>query len=205
MTEAASPNPATAPRSARPPVAVLLGGPSAEHDVSVVSGTAVADALGRAGLAVRQVLIDLDGGWWWLTPDHARGDRPASAYDQPRALGADGPHRVGAAIDRLAAAEPPPVAFIALHGPYGEDGTIQALLEAAGVAYTGGGVLASAIGMDKVVQKRIWHGLGLPVIESREIRAAAWHRDRDAVLGELEAFARGTGEARLMIKPARLG
>jgi len=196
---------ATAAPASRPPVVVLLGGPSAEHDVSIVSGTAIADALRADGFDVRQVLIDLEGGWWWLPADHARSGRPGADYDDPASLGAEGPIRVGAAIDRLAAAAPPPVVFIALHGPFGEDGTIQALLDAAGVAYTGAGVLASAIGMDKAMQKRIWRGLGLPVVEWREVRIARWRAEREAVLGELEAFATGTGDARLMIKPARLG
>ena len=188
-----------------PPVVVLFGGPSAEHDVSIVSGTAVADALAGAGRAVRSVVIDLDGAWWWLPAGHRREGRPQAAYDDPAALGADGPFTVGAAIDRLAAAEPAPVVFIALHGPFGEDGTVQALLDAVDVAYTGSGVLGSAVGMDKVMQKRIWRGLGLPVVDWREVRAAAWATDRDAVLGELAAFAEGTGQARLMVKPARLG
>jgi D-alanine-D-alanine ligase len=192
-------------RAARPPVVVLLGGPSAEHDVSVVSGTAVAASLAAAGLAVSQVLIDLDGGWWWLPAGHDRAGRPPSAYDEPAALGASGPLTVGAAVDRLAATRPAPVVFVALHGPFGEDGTVQALLEAAGLAYTGAGVLASAIGMDKAVQKRLWRGLGLPVVEAREIALATWRRDPGAVLAELEAFAAATGDPRLMVKPARLG
>jgi D-alanine-D-alanine ligase len=112
---------------------------------------------------------------------------------------------VGAAIDRLAATDPPVAAFIALHGPFGEDGTVQALLEAGGIAYTGAGVLASALGMDKAVQKRLWRGLGLPVVDWREVRVARWHADRTGVLAELEAFAISTGEPRLMVKPARLG
>jgi D-alanine-D-alanine ligase len=189
----------------QPPIAVLLGGPSAEHDVSIVSGTAIADALRAAGRTVRQVVIDLDGRWWWLPPDHARSGRPQRDYDDPGTLAADGPLAVGQAIDRLAAERPAPVVFIALHGPFGEDGTVQALLEAGGLAYTGSGVMASALGMDKALQKRIWRGLGLPVVEWREIPAAAWHADPGAVLGELEAFAAGTGEPRLMVKPARLG
>ena len=118
--------------SDRPPIVVLLGGPSAEHDVSIVSGTAIAEALADAGYDVEQVLIDLDGGWWWLPAGHRRDGPAASAYDDPAALGATGPITVGAAIDRLAAADPAPVVFIALHGPFGEDGTVQALLEAAG-------------------------------------------------------------------------
>jgi len=191
--------------AARPPIVVLLGGPSAEHDVSVVSGTAITEVLRADGFDVRQVLIDLDGRWWWLPADHERGDRPGAAYDDPTALGAEGPVRVGAAIDRLAAADPAPVVFIALHGPFGEDGTVQALLDGAGVAYTGSGVMGSAIGMDKAMQKRIWRGLGLPVVDWREVRIARWRAERDAVLGELEAFAAGTADPRLMIKPARLG
>jgi D-alanine-D-alanine ligase len=195
----------TAPADALPPVVVLLGGPSAEHDVSIVSGTAIAAALVADGRRVSQVLIDLDGGWWWLPADHVRAGRPGTAYDHPAGLGAEGPIAVGAAIDRLGAADPAPVVFIALHGPFGEDGTVQALLEAAGLAYTGAGVMASAIGMDKAMQKRIWRGLGLPVVDWREIRIGRWRIGRDAVLGELEAFAAAAGEARLMIKPARLG
>ena len=70
---------------------MLLGGPSAEHDVSIVSGTSIASALADAGASVRQVLIDLDGAWWWLPDDHRRGDRPAAAYDDPAALGGGGP------------------------------------------------------------------------------------------------------------------
>ena len=190
-----------------PPVVVLLGGPSAEHDVSVVSGTAIAEALAGAGLDAAQVLIDLDGRWWWLPAGHRRAERPAADYDDPSALGADGPVAVGAALDRLAGEDPVPVVFIALHGPFGEDGTVQALMEAAGLAYTGAGVLASALGMDKVAQKRIWRGLGLPVIDSVEVRAAAWAANARGVLGQLEAFAAASNppDVRLMVKPARLG
>src|SRR4029079_2495163 len=179
-----------------------------------------ADALRAAGLAVREVLLDLDGRWWWLPAAHRRGDRPGGVYDDPGALDAEGPLTVGAALDRLAAAQPAPVVFIGLHGPFGEDGTVQALLEAAGLAYTGAGVLASALGMDKVAQKRIWRGLGLPVIDSVEVRAATWAANRATplgqhelspdhapLLGQLEAFAAAAAppDARLMVKPARLG
>jgi D-alanine-D-alanine ligase len=190
-----------------PPVVVLLGGPSAEHDVSIVSGTAIAEALAAAGLQVRQVVIDLDGRWWWLPTDHRRGALETAAYDDPAKLGAEGPLAVGAALDRLAGQGPPPVVFIALHGPFGEDGTVQALLEAAGVAYTGAGVLASALGMDKVAQKRIWRGLGLPVIDWLEVRGASWTANRATVLTHLDAFAVGSrgSDPRLMVKPARLG
>ena len=193
------------PVSDYPPVVVLLGGPSAEHDVSIVSGTAIAEALGRLGLRVQPVLIDLAGRWWWLPVDHRRAGRSPADYDAPAALGADGPHPVGAAVDRLTRGAAAPLVFIALHGPFGEDGTIQGVLQAAGVAYTGSGVAASAIGMDKALFKRLARGLGLPVPDWREIGAGRWRADPRAVLAELEAFAAACGDPRLMIKPARLG
>jgi D-alanine-D-alanine ligase len=187
------------------PVAVVLGGPSAEHDVSIVSGTAIAEALTGSGYPVELWLIDLAGGWWRLPDGHRRDGRPQSAYDDPATLGGDGPVEPAAALGILARATRPPVVFIALHGPFGEDGTVQALCEAAGLAYTGSGVTASAIGMDKAVFKRLIGGLGLPVMDAREVRAARWARDRDGALAELEAFAAADGDARLMVKPARLG
>ena len=190
---------------ALPPIVVLLGGPSAEHDVSIVSGTAIAGALADAGATVQPVLIDLDGAWWWLPPDHRRDDRPPAAYDEPATLGADGPITVGAALDRLAAADPAPVVVIGLHGPFGEDGTIQAMLDAAGLAYTGAGVAASALGMDKALFKRMCRGLGLPVVDWREVTAQRWAADRAGVEREMTAFAAGASDPRLMVKPAGLG
>ncbi len=187
------------------PVAVVFGGPSAEHDVSVVSGAAIADALRDSGYPVEQWLIDLDGRWWRLPIDHRRDDRPEAIYDAPAALGATGPSPAAAALDELAARRPRPIVFPALHGPFGEDGTLQALCEAAGLAYTGSGVAASAVGMDKALFKRLARGLGLPVADWREVRAARWTADREAVLAELESFAAGTRDPRLMVKPARLG
>jgi D-alanine-D-alanine ligase len=191
----------------KPAVVVLLGGPSAEHDVSIVSGTAVARALAGAGHPVDRVVIDLAGAWWWL-PGPAGGPQPdpaPPAFDDPAELGGEGPEAAGAVLERLAAWPSPPVVFVALHGPFGEDGTVQAMLEAAGLAYTGSGVAASALGMDKALFKRLVRGLGLPVVDWREISLRRWQADQTAVLGELEAFAQGTGDPRLIVKPARLG
>ncbi len=187
------------------PVVVLLGGPSAEHDVSVISGTAIAEALVEAGIEVELQLIDLDGGWWTLPSNHRRDGRPAATYDRPAKLGARGPLGLGAAIAELTARPVSPVVFIALHGPFGEDGTIQAVLEAAGLAYTGSGIAASALGMDKALFKRMCRGLGLPVVDWREIQATRWAASRELVRAELLAFAIGTGDPRLMIKPSGLG
>ena len=190
---------------AQTPVAVVFGGPSAEHDVSIVSGTAIAEALVRAGYPVEQWCLGLDGAWWRLPDGHRRDGRPQSAYDDPTSLGAAGPERAAEALDRLAGRDRPPLVFLALHGPFGEDGTVQALCEAAGLAYTGSGVTASAIGMDKAVFKRLVRGVGLPVADWLEVRAARWAADSDGVLASLDAFARSTGDVRLMVKPSRLG
>jgi D-alanine-D-alanine ligase len=198
-------HPPARPIAEYPPVVVLFGGPSAEHDVSVVSGTAILEALRGRGLTIQPVFIDLDGAWWWLPADHARAGRPAATYDDPRAVAADGPWRVGQALDRLATTEPEPAVFVALHGTFGEDGVVQGLLESIDLAYTGAGVAASALGMDKALFKRLMRGIGLPVVDWREIEAGRWARDREGVLAELEAFAAAAGEQRLMVKPARLG
>ena len=187
------------------PVVVLLGGPSAEHDVSVVSGWAISDALSQAGHPVDRIFIDLDGGWWSMPPNAASGRPAAGTFDDPRKVGAKGPTTPAQALQSVAGRDPRPIVFPALHGPFGEDGTVQALLEAYELPYAGAGVAASAIGMDKAVFKRLIGGIGLPILEWVEIGAAHWAGDPQAVKGELDALAERTGEPRMMVKPARLG
>ncbi|MCY7418775.1 MAG: hypothetical protein LH650_09815, partial [Chloroflexi bacterium] len=112
-------------RPSLPPasIVVLLGGPSAEHDVSLVSGRAIAAALRPRGHSVECWLIGLDGGWWQLPSAAEDPSIPAPSYDDPGALGAIGPVSAAAALGQLVAAAQPPVVFPALHGPFGEDGT----------------------------------------------------------------------------------
>lgn len=142
-------------------VIVLLGGDSPERDVSKVSGRAVAEALERAGHDV--IAIDTAGAQAGQAIDfHAKpiavGAEPPStalvpSHDAIRAIERVGSHGFGE-ID---------VVFIALHGGRGEDGTIQALLEMAGLPYTGSGVMASSLAMDKEVSKRVFRDLEIPV------------------------------------------
>ncbi len=193
--------PAGSPRA----VAVVYGGPSAEHDVSVVSGTAIAAALAGRGHPVSQFYVDLAGAWWLLPADHRRGDRPPAAYDEPGTLGAAGPFGAGEAAAGIAGARPQPVVFVALHGPYGEDGIVQAILEEAGLAYTGAGVAASAIGMDKPLFKRFARDAGLPVLDWVEVSRGAWDAGRDAVLADVGRLATMVPDGKLIAKPARLG
>jgi D-alanine-D-alanine ligase len=193
------------PANGRPAVAVVFGGPSAEHDVSIVSGSAIAAVLADRGHPVSQFYVDLGGDWWLLPADHRRGGLAPAAYDDPAALGGAGPFGAGDAAAGIAAARPQPVVFVALHGPFGEDGTVQAILGAAGLAYTGSGVAASAIGMDKPLFKRMARGAGLPVLDWVEVERETWEADRAAVLGALDRVAAGVSDGRLIAKPARLG
>jgi D-alanine-D-alanine ligase len=186
-------------------VAVLLGGPSAEHDVSLVSGRAIAGALAERGHAVQGWLIGLDGAWWRLPQPALARQLPATAFDDPRALGAEGPMGASAALERLAGHVPMPVVFPALHGPFGEDGTVQALLASADLTACGSGVGASAIGMSKHLFKRLCGAMELPVLPWVEVRADAWARDQRSVVSELEAFAQELPDPRLVVKPASLG
>jgi D-alanine-D-alanine ligase len=186
-------------------VVVLLGGPSAEHDVSVVSGWAIADALEGAGLPVERLYIDLAGGWWHIPATASRGRPRPGSFDAPASVGARGPKDPAQVLRELSARPAPPLVFPALHGPFGEDGTIQAMLEAYDLAYAGAGVAASAIGMDKAIFKRLVAGLGVKVVEWDEVTVARWARDRRGVLDDLEAFAERVGTPELMVKPARMG
>ena len=157
-----------------PPVVVLFGGPSAEHDVSIVSGTAIAACPGRRrcgrppGAHRPRWRVVVAAGRPPSRRPAGLGLRRSGARSAPTAR-----VTVGAAIDRLAAGDPAPVVVIGLHGPFGEDGTIQAMLDAVGLAYTGSGVAASALGMDKALFKRLCRGLGIPVVDWREVRALA--------------------------------
>ena len=194
----------------RPPVVVLRGGPSAEHDVSLVSGRAVAQALTARGWSVEVWSIGHDAAWRrlpaasWLREGVA-DDGEAGATAGPAAAGESGPVGALAALTELSARRPRPVVWIALHGPFGEDGTVQALCEAAGLVYTGSGVAASAVGLDKSLFKRLATGLEMPVVPWQSLEAAEFRTGPEAAARRLAAFAARLPDPRLMIKPARLG
>jgi D-alanine-D-alanine ligase len=200
-------------RKAGKTVVVLIGGPSAEHDVSVVSGWAIADALAESGYAVERMFIDLSGRWWQVPASASTGRPRPGTFDDPALVGARGPWRPGEALERLASRPVPPIVFPALHGPFGEDGTVQALLEAYDLTYTGAGVAASAVAMDKSLYKRLIRGLGIPVVEWVEVSAVCWASRPADVLDEIAAFADGGRGAsrdpdrasKVMVKPDRLG
>lgn len=203
---------------------MLYGGRSGEHEVSLASAAAVFANLDKKRYEPVPIRIDKDGRW-------ALADRPPTAIsaaeviEQAR-LDAARPLRSGReahfvarpgeetilAIDRTAAKGDDlgraivtglnlDVIFPVLHGPYGEDGTIQGLLELANVPYVGAGVLASAVGMDKGMMKVVFVAAGLPVCPYRVFLRHVWERRRQAIVRELEA-ALGYP---MFVKPANLG
>ena len=206
--------------SGRTRIGVFAGGRSAEHEVSVASAEAVLRAIDRDRFEPYLVYIDRDGRW--MLPD---GPAPALSDGQSLAgiVGAASPAEEVARLrshdeDQLLPVQSPEgalaaraavrsladaidVAFLVVHGPFGEDGTLQGFLELAGIPYTGAGVLASAVAMDKVVFKDLMRGHQLPVVDYAWFRRTAWEREPDHVLREV---ADAIGD-RSVVKPARLG
>lgn len=187
------------------PISVVLGGPSAEHDVSLVSGRAIAGALDERGHDVSGWLVDFDGAWWQLSPAGLDPDLGTDALHDPAAFALGGPLAAAAALERIASMDPQPVVFPAIHGTFGEDGQIQSLLESAGLLYCGAGPAASAVGMDKSIFKRVCGSLELPVLPWLEMRSVEYDADPDRAEDDLIAFGRRFADPRLVVKPARLG
>jgi len=155
-------------------VVVLAGGRSAEHEVSLSSGRAVREGLRAAGHEVLWVQIERDGAWRY--EGQSLNVCPGAGL-----LDAD-------------------VAFAALHGPFGEDGTVQGVLESLDVAYVGAGVAASAVCMDKVLFKRLMGAAGVDQVEYVGVRERRWRAERVRVLAEVAALG-----LPVFVKPAHLG
>jgi D-alanine-D-alanine ligase len=155
-------------------VAVLAGGRSSEHDVSLSSAGSVSHGLAEAGHEVVWVELARDGTW-------IHEGREVELRAGRGLLGCD-------------------VVFPVLHGPFGEDGTVQGLLELLDVPYVGSGVLSSALCMDKLVFKEVMAANGLPQVAYTGLDAERWERERDAVREEVRALG-----FPCWVKPARLG
>lgn len=193
-------------RNAVARVMVVFGGRSGEHKVSIASARAVADALHRSGrYEVLPVGITREGAWI------SSGDPMRELESRTRESAGSPPlehsHRsftklVVPASERLPAGlDDVDVVFPVLHGPYGEDGTIQGVLEVAGVPYVGSGVLASATGMDKVTMKKIFAFHGLPQVRWLGLFRTEWEGDRRRCIGEIETALRYP----CFVKPSNLG
>jgi D-alanine-D-alanine ligase len=195
---------------AKPRVAVVFGGRSNEHGISCVTAGSVLQAIDRDAYDVVPIGIATDGRWVLESGDPER--LRIEGVDRLPSVDANGAsialERVEAGTDLVVTqpSQPPrtlgevDVVFPLLHGPWGEDGTIQGMLEMAGVRYVGAGVLASAVSMDKAYMKVVLSAAGLPVMPSIHVHARDWARDPAAV----RARAGELGYP-LFVKPARGG
>lgn len=152
----------------------MAGGRSSEHEISLASARAVRDGLLAAGHEVLEVTIARDGAW-------LRDGTPLSVRPGHGLLGAD-------------------VVFPVLHGPFGEDGTVQGALESLDVAYVGSGVAASALCMDKVLFKDVMSAKGIPQVDYAGVREESWRSDREEALARLALLG-----LPVFVKPAHLG
>ncbi len=153
---------------------MLGGGRSSEHEISRASAASVAAGLREAGHTVVEVAVGRDGTW--------RADGTELSFS---------PGRGWPGID---------VVFPVLHGPFGEDGTVQGMLELLDVAYVGAGVLASAACMDKIVFKELMASAGIPQVAYRAVSARDWELNPDTVMATVAVLG-----LPVFVKPARLG
>ena len=181
-------------------VLVLFGGRSAEHEVSIVSASSVINGLNPERYNVIPVMITKQGQWLDPADSAKRLKRVKRPLSKPRRklISSDGAPLIKVGHLRAAGVD---VVFPVLHGPYGEDGTVQGLLELADVPYVGSGVSGSAVGMDKDILKRVFRDAGLPVVDFLTVLRSRWRAGRDAVMAEL--LARFTFP--VFVKPACLG
>ena len=205
-------------------IGVVYGGRSGEHEVSVASTAAVLAHLDRARYEPVPIRIERDGRW--MLPERPPVSASAAAVIEQARLDAARPVRPGRevfpvarpgqdtllAIDRRTESGSNEerallhtlgldVVFPVLHGPFGEDGTVQGLLELAGVPYVGAGVAASAVGMDKGLMKKVFEACGMPVGDYMVVRVRDWRAQGAgllAVIGDRLGFP-------VFVKPANLG
>lgn len=169
---------------------VLFGGRSSEHSISYLSAANVLANIDQDRYQVAAAGIGRDGRW--RSMDVAAVVAEAAATRLPEVVG-----EPASPLELLAGAD---VVFPLLHGRYGEDGTIQGLLEIMGLPFVGSGVLASALAMDKPVTKRLLRDVGLPVGEFIDVRIGEWQRHPDRITREVAGL-----NWPVFVKPARAG
>jgi len=200
-------------------VGVIFGGRSGEHEVSLASAAFVLRAIDRSRFEPIPIGIAKDGRWLVggdplkALAENVKGElSPGDATSPVKQELVARAEKVDPGATGLVSVEPSEsfpaglrreldVVMIMLHGPYGEDGTVQGLLELAGIPYVGAGVLASAAGMDKAVMKALFGAAGLPVVEHLVVLAREWEREPGAVAAQV---AERIGYP-CFVKPSNLG
>ncbi|MBT0769771.1 D-alanine--D-alanine ligase [Kineosporia sp. J2-2] len=198
------------PAPRKPRVAVLFGGRSSEHAVSCATASSVLGAIDRDAYEVIPIGVTRTGRWVLAADDPDRWAITAGVL--PEVKDGDGPGVIApvqttdSTLQVLEHGQVPrelgqvDVVFPLLHGPFGEDGTLQGLLELTDVRYVGAGVLASAASMDKAVMKVMLKGSGLPIGEYLVVRPGQWQHDPDGVRDDVEELGWP-----VFVKPARAG
>ena len=192
----------SAPHSKKLRVGILFGGKSGEHEISLRSARSIVKAIDRTRYAVVELGIAKNGRWL-PTEDSAlllEGLTQEQIEAHPDHTTGTGLTLASTAADPASGA-PIDIVFPVLHGTFGEDGTIQGLLELADIPYVGSGVLGSAAGMDKDAMKRLFSSAGLPQTPYLALLRSDWRKNADAVTAQIESELRYP----LFIKPANLG
>ncbi|MFC1687299.1 D-alanine--D-alanine ligase family protein [Patescibacteria group bacterium] len=192
------------PKKKKLTVGVIFGGRSAEHEVSIASARSVIKALNKKLYHVVPIAVTKNGRW--LSSSNALqllADSDNQLKKAPERTIIPNPTTQGLVTiknNAQQAVKSLDVVFPLIHGPFGEDGSLQGLLELANIPYVGAGVLGSATGLDKAVMKRLFIVAGLPVGEFISFVQAEWTRDRKTVVKEIKQM-----KYPLFVKPANLG
>jgi D-alanine-D-alanine ligase len=187
-------------------VGIIFGGRSGEHQISLRSARCIVDAIDRDAYSLSLIGIDQQGHWHLVDEAAFRllTDAPLPVLDDAnRGVVLVPAPTLGDIVDLrspAAVVTKVDVVFPVLHGPYGEDGTVQGLLELADLPYVGAGVLGSALGMDKDVQKRLLQNAGLPVVPFVTASARQWSTEAKAIAARAASL-----DVPLFVKPANLG
>ena len=186
-------------------VAILCGGRSGEHEVSLRSARSIVDAIDRNRFEPTIIGIDKEGGWHLLESETFRAltDISLPTLDQrgePITLTPVPGGERWVTRGSAAGLEEIDVVFPVLHGTFGEDGCVQGLFELAEIPYVGAGVLGSAVGMDKDIQKRLLRGAGIPIVPFVTTSRHALERDRAGEIARIRELG-----LPLFVKPANLG
>jgi D-alanine-D-alanine ligase len=188
-------------------IGVIFGGRSGEHEISLISAESVMRALNKDKYDVLPIGITKEGRWLIggdplvqlkaasCTPQELTGGSPKSEVPGPKSgvptrdlvLGTWSLELGTPSLKPRSPLADVDVVFPVLHGPYGEDGTVQGLLELANLPYVGAEVTASALGMDKALQKTIFRQKGIPVVDFLVVKRREWEREQEAVLARVEA------------------
>jgi len=188
-------------------VGVIFGGRSGEHEVSLASARSVMNAMNEEKYEIVPIGITKEGRWIASGDPLKALEAGNASVSQPVALLGD-PSRRGLmrlqdterAVQATRMAELD-VVFPVLHGTYGEDGTVQGLLELAGIPYVGAGVLGSVLGLDKIAFKDVMRAHGLPIVDDVALKRKEWDADPDGVMDRVEAEL----DYPVFVKPANLG